>query len=57
MKVEQLHEWTTKQFSTLSQFQKKPIIAQKVNNNPKIKQKLIPELMETYKMKVEQLHE
>ena len=28
----------------------------KVKNDPKIKQKPIPELTETYKMKVEQLH-
>ena len=34
-----------------------PLGPQKVNNDPKIKYKPIPELTETYKMKVEQLHE
>ena len=34
-----------------------PLGPQKVKNDPKIKQKSIPELTETYKMKVEQLHE
>jgi len=34
-----------------------PLGPQKIKNDPKIKQKLIPELTETYKMKVEQLHE
>ena len=34
-----------------------PLRPQKVKNDPKIKQKSIPELTETYKMKVEQLHE
>ena len=36
---------------------KSPLGPQKVTNDAKIKQKPIPELMETYKMKVEQLHE
>ena len=34
-----------------------PLGTQKVNNDPKIKQKPIQELTETYKMKVEPLHE
>ena len=42
---------------TLPQPEKSPLGPQKVKNDPKIKQKSIPELTETYKMKVEQLHE
>ena len=42
---------------TLPKPQNSQLGPKKVKNDPKIKQKLIPELTETYKMKVEQLHE
>ena len=42
---------------TLPQPRKYPIKAQKSQKDPKIKKKQRAELTETYKMKVEQLHE
>ena len=58
MKGVQLYEYTPKQLLNPTPNQKKsPLGPQKVKNDPKIKQKSIPELTETYKMKVEQLHE
>ena len=37
--------------------EKSPLGPKKVKNDPKIKQKPIPELTKTYKMKIVQLHE
>ena len=44
-------------FRTPPKAQKQPIRAEKVKNDPNISQNQIPELKETYKMKVVQLHE